>query len=420
MFEELQAQFRKYIHFNEDEHYSLLPLWVIGTYLTPLFKAYPYINLWGLKNTGKTKVMELCKILCLNSTMLANTSCAALFRIIEQDCPTLFLDEVENLFDEKNQSEEASSIVSILNAGWMSGSTVTRVEKVDDSQEVGRFNVYCPKMLGSIKGIRGALESRSINIVMVRALNNPVSDTWMKEDDKVLTNIRDELYSFILKNWKEIDMFYDDECPVGLKKEFKLSNRDWQVWKPLLCIAKLVSEELYQKIGKWAVMSVERGSDDSDDDSWDGKVSEALIELVQSEVHSKYYVKDLKVLVDKYFIERIITDSQGNETPIYQKSRPSNTFIGRFLNRIGLNKFRKREGGGKVYYFLKRFDVLAALEASHAIVMAEKNTSHIDSGTPPGSEKAPHSSQVTQQDSAKKQESSMILPEFDGTEEKIE
>jgi len=354
-----------------------LPIWVIGTYLFELFSAYPYIELWGLKGSGKSKVMTLSSILSFNGEMFVNMSAASVFRIIEHDSPTLCIDEAENLWaDNQKGNDDTSDIVAMLNAGWMKGANIPRVEKVDGEMKIGRFNVYCPKMLGSIKGMKGALESRCIKIVMVKPLNKSEGDSWPKKEDKDLLALRDEVYPFILKHWKDIDRLYSwDEQLGGLKKEFKISNRDWQMWQPLLCIAKLISDELYQKVGRWAEEEIERvKADEHNEDSWDYKIYEAMQEWVTSEEVNSYYVSDLKALIDKHFIERIYISATGAETPIYQKDRPSSSYVGRVLNKIGLRHFKRR--GKKNYYRLSRKIVNDLLLKVNAIQEEEPKAQH--------------------------------------------
>lgn len=375
IYQQILQQFKKYIWFDQEIYYHIFALWTIGTYFFPIFTAYPYINLWGLKNSGKTKVMQLSSILSFNGTLAVNMSSASLFRIVEQDCPTLFIDEAETLWKDGAKDDDTSDMISMLNAGWMRGSSVPRVEKVMNELKIKRFDVYCPKMLASIKGLRGALESRCINIIMVKPKDKPESDLWPLEGDAVLTGLRDDFYPFALKYWKEVKKLsldreewmddpnlrkenerhssYPPEFFDGIIKEFKLSNRDWQMWKPLLCIAKLVSDDIYLEVGTWAEEECRKNSmDDITEDSWDSKVYEALLELVVSEIPVKYYVADIKRLVDQRFIERVFLDSGGNEIIVYSKSRPSNSFIGRLLNKVGFGKFRGRDT--KRFYLLDK------------------------------------------------------------------
>lgn len=371
IYQSIKDQFKKYIWFDVEEYYDILPLWIMGTYVFELFQTYPYINLWGLKNTGKSKVMQLSSILAFNSEVFVNMTPSTLFRIVEQDSPTLFIDEAENLWvDNKKGDDDTTDVVALLNAGWMKGSTIPRVEKINGQHTVQRFNVFCPKMLASINGLKGALDSRCIKIVMIRPKGQSVSQLWMDNKDDELLSIRDELYAFALTWWGVIKASYCGDMEVV--NSFGLDNRDWQIWKPLLSIAKLVSDDLFNKVGQWAYEECEISNDeDEQDDSWDNKVFQALINLVQSEEVKPYLVKDIKAEVDKAFIDREFVDSSGKTVIVYKKERPSSKFIGKLLNKVGFRKY-KRHSTYRFYNLSKKV-VFSTLSRSVSNVLNVQN-----------------------------------------------
>lgn len=350
LFERIRKQFKKYIWFDDEQYYNILPLWVLGTYCYQLFQCYPYINLWGLKNTGKTKVMQLSAIISFNSQVFINMSVASLFRIIQLDSPTLFIDEAENLWQQQQKGDdETSEIVACLNAGWMKGSQVPRIEKVDNVQKIVKFDVYCPKMLASIKGLKGALDTRCIRLIMIRPQGQPVSQLWFDEDDKELLDLRNEIYPFILENWGVIKAYYSGNKGLCVENKFNIDNRDWQIWKPLLAIAKLVSDDLVKEVGEWAGEECEMNKDEEvSEDSWETKIFGALFKLVQSEELSRYYMKDITKAVHGEFIDRTYFDNYKNKEIItYLKEKPSGAFVGKLFNKIGFkkNKFKSGERG---------------------------------------------------------------------------
>jgi hypothetical protein len=355
LFNNIKEQFKKYLWFDDEQYYNILPLWIIGTYCYQIFQAYPYINLWGFKNSGKTKVMDLTSILTFNSASFVNMSVASLFRIIELDNPTLFIDEAENLWKpDQKADDDTSEIVACLNAGWMKGKQVPRVEKIDGKQTVIKFDVYCPKMLASIKGLKGALDTRCIRIIMVRPIGQSSSQLWMEEDDPELLCIRDEIYPFVLENWGLIKCYYSGKG-MEVKNEFGIDNRDWQIWKPLLAIAKVVSDDLVKELGDWAREECEMNKEeDVNEESWDTKVMKALLSLVQSDELKKYYMKEIKDVVDQEFVEKQYFDNFKNEeVKVFMKNRPSSSYIGRLLNKVGFRK-DKFKSGERGYWFNKK------------------------------------------------------------------
>lgn len=347
LFLKIRELYEKYITFDQEELYDLFAIWDIGTYFFTLFDTYPYINLWGLKNSGKSKVMILSSLLSFNAEMMVNMTPAVLFRLVDQNKATLYIDEAENLWSQREKGDDdTSDIVALLNAGWMKGSKVARMEKKEDGMQPVYFDPYCPKMLASIKGLKGALESRCVQVVMVRTKKGDIKgDLWPTERDQNFIEIRNQLYEFALKNWSGINFYYNGDGQ--LDKEFKISNRDWQIWKPILCIAKLIDDELYKKLGNFAQISAESSlTEGLNEDSWDMKLYDVLLALVLEE-ETKIKLKDVKIVLDEQFSEK--------------EKKPSITWIGRHLNKIGFGQFKKREGSG-VFFLLSKSKIRGVLE----------------------------------------------------------
>lgn len=138
LLKELKSQFALYIEFPEIECYDFFPLWIIGTYLHPLFKAYPYVYVGGIKETGKTKVLNVCSCLGFNSIFSGNMSSASLFRLIQNNRCSLFIDESEKL----SNPQRAEDFRNILLNGYKQGSFIYRVEKIKDKQTVMKFEPF--------------------------------------------------------------------------------------------------------------------------------------------------------------------------------------------------------------------------------------------------------------------------------------
>lgn len=361
-FENIKKKYKEYFYFHESGFYDLFPIWDIGTYFFILFNAYPYISLEGFAGSGKTKVMDCSQLISFNGLKFVNISPASLFRIVDQNKSTLYVDEAENLYSKAGMrgEDDASEIVSLLNAGWQKGSKVPRQEKGEDGKwRSVFFDVYSPKMISSINGVKGALETRAIKCVMLKAKrDDPRGDLWPEATDNDFLKIRNDMYSIAFEYWKQIEIKYTKGSFDELKKEFKISNRDWQIWKPLLCIAKLIDEEIYQRLGKFAEELYEEMSMEKiDEESWDYKVLESLTEVVT--IQEEWVpVKQIK--------GRLSTKFNEND------KRPSSHWIGRYLRRIGLNKKRRLKTG--MEYFLSKKIVNNILNRLDIITLSSQTT----------------------------------------------
>lgn len=104
---------------------TLIALWIIGTYIFPIFEAYPYLLVSGTRGSGKSKLLEVIFNLAFNAELTSNTTPSALFRIVGSNLCTVLIDEGEALTgNERNQD-----LLYILNAGYKKAGVVTRTNK---------------------------------------------------------------------------------------------------------------------------------------------------------------------------------------------------------------------------------------------------------------------------------------------------
>lgn len=365
LYEKIKKKYEDYVYFDDERFYEILPLWNLGTYFFILFEAYPYINLTGNKGTGKTKVMRVSELISFNGVCFVNPTPTTLFRFVECDKPTLHLDEAEKLIKDTKNKSDLDDTKELLNSGWQKGARVPRWEKSFSGKfELKNFDPYCPKMLASINGIKGALEDRSITCVMIKAKReDSKGDNWPDDQNNDFNDIRDLIYPFALKNWQNIKGLYEN-----ITKEFNLSNRDWQMWKPLICMAKLIDDTLYKKIGKYAEEITEfRDNEDLSEDSWDFKILSAVWDVIKfkEEANEKIelLVKGIKNNIDL--------------TP-EEKKKITHHYIGRFLNKNGFKKYRKRTGKLGVFYFISKNEILEIYKHHNYITLITQITPNND------------------------------------------
>ena len=362
LFDRIKQKYKQYCYFQEEEYYDILSVWVLGTYLHQLFNMYPYYNLWGMKGTAKSKTMIVTQNLCFNGFKTTNITSAGLFRLSDQMSCTLFFDEAENLYREGNNEEESNEILCLVNSGAIKGDTVVRVNK--ETGKLEEYDPYCPKMFASIKGLKGALNDRCITHIMIKPPLNEgtvsVGDNWPDETDKDWQNIRNDIYCWSLQYWREIEMLYSNDLKgVFLEKEFSLNNRDWFMWKPLICICKIINQDIYQIVGKIAEKISNNKEEDYGDDSWNSKIYDSLIDWAPEKTE-KCQIKDLMEEVKQHFVEKIFVDSYGHEQKTYKKEMPSSMYVVKFMNKIGFN-IHKRRDMNKRYYWLNKTIVYGVL-----------------------------------------------------------
>ena len=214
----------RYVTLTDEAHSLPLALWTINTHLYDSFSVVPYLCITAAtKRSGKTLLSEVVLFMCREPKRSGSTTVAAMFRIIGQGHPTLFLDESEML-----SSEGQSSVSAFLNSGYRKGQTIDRVVK----GEVVQFPSYCPKAFIQIGDVRNTLQDRCIVVRMRRAHSKerynydsalPAGLVIAAEIAAAAESVREKIF--------------------GAYARFKgcafLDDREREIWTPLFVIAGL-------------------------------------------------------------------------------------------------------------------------------------------------------------------------------------
>ena len=210
-----------------------LSLWVMLSYVYPLFAAVPYLYLAGPAGSGKTRTMDLIGRMVFRPMFSSNTTAANVFRSLHARGGTLLLDEAERLKDDR--SPEVSEITSILLSGYRRDGRANRLEPAGDSFRSVSFDVYAPKLLACIRGLPPALSSRCITVRLSRAsTGSPRAGRSLDDTPADEQRIRDLLHCWMLEHSAKL---LDTPSPAST-----LANRDAERWEPLFRIAALCSD----------------------------------------------------------------------------------------------------------------------------------------------------------------------------------
>jgi hypothetical protein len=227
----------KYIFLKDNATYSLISLWVMGTYIYRVFRYYPYIHLNAEKGSGKTMLMEVIAPICFNGQLSVNSTEAVIYRDVQNNSPTLFIDELEKMG--KEDKEKYYGIMSVLKTGFCCNGIVKRCDgKYKD--RIRTFSTYSPKMFAGIKDIDDVLADRTIKIKMYRKLSNEHFERYTVNDE-ILNHqsyLRDLLYCFGLKYAYRIRGIYE-EIPFNYNYD-SFTNRELDIWLPIFTLAYFV------------------------------------------------------------------------------------------------------------------------------------------------------------------------------------
>jgi hypothetical protein len=217
-----------------DGTYATLALWVMMTYVYRAWETIPYLYAGGALNSGKTHLFDVLNLLVFRPLPTQNMTAPLLFRSLHDRGGTLLLDEAERL---RSNTPDQQELCSMLLAGYHRGGQAMRLEPHGDSFRPVAFDVYGPKALACIAGLPSPLASRCITILMFRASKDSEKprrdlDTYSER----WQSIRDRLHIITLEhgpNWLELAR-RKDVLPNGF------SNRDAQLWQPLLALASFI------------------------------------------------------------------------------------------------------------------------------------------------------------------------------------
>lgn len=318
----------KYVDFRDEDTSDVLALWTIGTYLYPLFEAFPYVGLMGPKGSGKTKTLDVIAKLAFNARVSSSMSPASLFRVVQATRGMLGIDEAERLGNSKDPV--AADLRLLLNAGYKRGSPAIRCE--GDEHRVVEFEVYGPKIIASIRGLEDVLESRCILINMLRTAGLK-GNLVVSECGEDWARARHGLYCFALQHFARVRDCYLD----GAGAE-RLNNRQGELWRPLLAIAAYLddcgAEGLLVLVQDYALHKAAQ-AEISNLDDWRTAVVLALHKLT-TEGKVEVTPKEVKGAMASF----MDADDHSEVTP---------QWVGYRLREFGLERVSKGSHRGSVY-----------------------------------------------------------------------
>jgi Protein of unknown function (DUF3631) len=227
--DQARAFIRRYVVVSP-EAADFLALWVLHTWAFEAAVTTPYVRVVSAeRESGKTQLLEVLALLVRRPWLEINTTAAVVFRGIDAEAPTLLLDEIDQA-----PFADRRDLLAVLNAGYKIGAKVRR--NVGDRDMVLRaFDVFCPKAFAGIDDgkLPDTLRSRSIHVRLERRR----ADEWIERFrhrvvEPVAEKLRDELEQ---SGIAAVPTLVDTEPDLP----DELSDREQEVWEPLLAIADL-------------------------------------------------------------------------------------------------------------------------------------------------------------------------------------
>ncbi len=346
---------KEYLDIKE-EFYSIITLWIIGTYFHDKFPSYPYLFFNAMKGSGKSRAMALITCLSKDGQMLNSLTEAVLFRTTG----TLGIDEFEGLSRKGNES-----LRELLNSAYKKGITVKRMKqkKTDEGTEqvVEEFEVFRPIIIANIWGMESVLGDRCIQLILEKSSKSVVTnlievfreEIIVEDTIKLLNQCSLCKCSFSVERYKEwnnyIKLKYNNytnntnntnntnytnytnlNIPFEIIDKMKLNGRELELSLPLCLIANEISEDLLKE----TTLILKSIFQDKKEDELTDNVDVQMYDFFSQEPESSAYsfVSELT--------KRFKEFTGSNDDWLNSK------WFGRALKRLGLIKQKTRIGRG--------------------------------------------------------------------------
>jgi hypothetical protein len=175
----LAAYYRRFMVFPEPWWPEVLALWTLGTYLYPVFSAYPYLRISSPEpGCGKSLLGQLIANLSFNGELMASPTEANIFRMAESERGTQVWDEVEN--QSESDRGRLQAMKSALLNGYRAGGAVPRQERTRRGQfETVRFHVYVPRVLIGLSDLPPVVRQRTIELSLHRRSSEETIERYL-------------------------------------------------------------------------------------------------------------------------------------------------------------------------------------------------------------------------------------------------
>jgi Protein of unknown function (DUF3631)/Bifunctional DNA primase/polymerase, N-terminal len=245
LLEGTEAVFREYIHFKRPEDSTTAALWVGQTYTTEHQTEFPYLGVRSpVENCGKTSVLDLVAGMSSRTLKAGNLSAAAAFRVLDMFHPCLIIDEADTFIHIQEE------FVGILNLGHAKdGGYILRVLG-ENHDQLTPFAVWGPKAYGMIGTAPATFASRSIPIILERAVKSD-GLTQFPKTPKGKESLKLRLH-IIGRKWKRWASDNKEAIADWEPNVVEFENRAADNWYPLVRIAEMAGPDWVGKALKAA------------------------------------------------------------------------------------------------------------------------------------------------------------------------
>jgi hypothetical protein len=354
LFQELKDWLRQYVYFQHPGEYALCVAWAFHTYFYYSMGATPYLMLQGIQASGKTTMLKWLASLSFKGHLITDVQPAFIYRIGEANQPSACFDELDKMNEETRRVATAA-----FNHGYQRGAYIPRNDRA--GFRTSYYNAFYPKAFACNDfAVISSFRSRCIQLNMVRANPDPPKNINYQtpEDRSTFQDQLDRLYVLGLTGEKELRAVFEALNAKELNAEW-LSSRDFEIIRPLLAVLRLWGGErdfenalaFYEEERDYMREQGDMPSRDMallsviyshlyDSESKTPRITKKAFRAIRTEERQD---NEEVALVSELEGKLTLGEDEG-------KFKPSGRSVGKMLSRLGLNKCKKREPYGRVYW----------------------------------------------------------------------
>lgn len=230
----LMAFIRRFVSLTQSQARAVA-LWTAHTHAFNAADCTAYLDINSPeKQSGKTRLLEVERLLVFNEWFTRRVTAAVLIRKIDAKHPTLLLDESDAAFG--GEKEYAEALRGILNTGYRRGGAASLCVGKGAEMDYRDFSTFCPKAIAGIGKLPDTVADRSIPLRLKRAPRGEVARFREREAQREGSEIAARIAAWCASNL-EILRQARPTIPA------QLSDRQADCCEPLLAVADLAGGE---------------------------------------------------------------------------------------------------------------------------------------------------------------------------------
>jgi hypothetical protein len=219
----LYKMIRQHVVLKKEEA-AASALWIVQTHALEAFDISPRLAIESVvKQCGKSTFMDVLSWLARNPVTASNISAPALFRLIDQDCPTVFIDEADTFLTKDDV------LRGIINSGHRR-STASIIRADGEARQPRNFSTWASVAIACIGSLPETIEDRSILIKMRRKLPQENVEPFRNDRTESCVTLARMAARWSVDHMQQLKAA-DPKMPQGL------DGREADNWRSLLAIA---------------------------------------------------------------------------------------------------------------------------------------------------------------------------------------